>query len=66
MALSRSASELQRILRKYQDRQVDLADACLIHLAGEFSTGEILTLDRDFEVYRWGRNKRFELLVPLR
>jgi len=45
---------------------VDLAGACLIHLAGEFSTGEILTLDRDFEVYRWGRNKRFELLVPLR
>jgi predicted nucleic acid-binding protein len=63
-ALSRSASEVEQIIRKYQDRQVDLADACLIHLAGEFSTGEILTLDRDFEVYRWGRNKRFELLIP--
>jgi hypothetical protein len=26
--------------------------ACLIHLAGEINSGDI-TLDRDFEVYRW-------------
>jgi predicted nucleic acid-binding protein len=41
---------------------MDLADACLIHLAGELQSGDILTLDRDFEVYRWGANKRFHLL----
>jgi hypothetical protein len=26
-------------------------------------TGDILTLDHDFEVYRWGSNKRFHLLL---
>lgn len=64
--LSICAPQIQRILRKYRDREVDLADACLIHLAGELHTADILTLDRDFEIYRWGRHKPFQLLFPLR
>jgi predicted nucleic acid-binding protein len=60
--LSREAVALRPILRKYQDRAIDLADACLIHLANEFETGDILTLDKDFEIYRWGRNRTFQLL----
>jgi predicted nucleic acid-binding protein len=63
--LSRSAPQIQRVFRKYQDREVDFADACLIHLATEFQAGEILTLDHDFEIYRWAVNKRFRLLIPL-
>ena len=63
--LSRSAAAIQRILRKYRDRQVDLADACLIHLASELRTGEILTLDGDFAVYRWGVNRPFRSVLPL-
>lgn len=63
--LSRCASQIQRVLRKYQDREVDFADACLIHLATEFQTGDILTLDHDFEIYRWSGNKPFHLLIPL-
>ena len=31
----------------------------------ELDTGDILTLDRDFESYRWRRNRPFHLLVPL-
>ena len=64
MQLSRSAPQVQSIFRKYKDREVDLADACLVHLAGELGTGEILTLDRDFQVYRWGRNKAFRMVIP--
>jgi predicted nucleic acid-binding protein len=64
LRLSDAASDVRRILRKYRDRDVDLADACLVHLANEFETGEILTLDSDFQVYRWGRNKTFRSLVP--
>jgi uncharacterized protein len=61
--LSQAATSLQRLFRKYRDREMDLADACLIHLADELETGDILTLDRDFEVYRWGANRRFRLLL---
>jgi len=53
-------------MSKYHDREIDLADACLIHLASSFATGDILTLDRDFEVYRWGRNNLFHSLIRLR
>jgi predicted nucleic acid-binding protein len=63
--LSRGAAAIQRILRKYRDREVDLADACLIHLASELRAGAILTLDSDFTIYRWGVNRRFEYLLPL-
>ena len=63
--LSRAASSVRSILRKYRDLAPDLADACLVQLAEELDTGDILTLDRDFESYRWRRNRPFHLLVPL-
>jgi len=61
--MSTAAEPLQRLFRKYRDRKMDLADACLIHLASEVGTGDILTLDRDFRIYRWGTNKPFHLLL---
>ena len=61
--LSQETTGVRQILRKYRDREIDLADACLIRLAEQMETAEILTLDKDFEVYRWGRNKPFRLLL---
>ncbi len=63
--LSRSAAPIRTIMGKYRDRPADFADACLIYLADELSTGDILTLDRDFEFFPWRRNRPFHLLVPL-
>jgi uncharacterized protein len=61
--LSREAVSVKQVLRKYRDRQIDLADACLICLANDFGTGDILTLDQDFAIYRWGKNKPFRILL---
>jgi uncharacterized protein len=66
MQLSLAAESVQKIFAKYRDREIDLADACLIHLANELGTGDILTLDGDFHVYRWGRNQPFRMVIPLR
>lgn len=63
--LSRCAAAIQRILKKYRDQHIDLADACLIHLASELRTGDILTLDGDFRVYGWGANRSFRPVSPL-
>jgi predicted nucleic acid-binding protein len=63
LQLSRAAGALQRLFRKYRDREMGLADACLVHLAGELQTGDILTLDTAFEIYRWGTNRPFHLLL---
>jgi uncharacterized protein len=65
ISLADVAVPVRRIMAKYRDRNVDLADAFLIHLADEFSTSDILTVDRDFQVYRWGRNHHFQVLVDL-
>lgn len=63
--LSREVASLKQILRKYRDRKIDLADACLICLADQFETADILTLDKDFQIFRWGRNKPFRILLDL-
>jgi predicted nucleic acid-binding protein len=63
ISLPEAALPVRRIMAKYRDRHIDLADAFLIHLANEFRTGDILTVDSDFQIYRWGRNNRFQALV---
>lgn len=65
LALSQAAPDVKRVLQRYGDREIDLADACLVHLANELGTGEILTLDRDFHIYRWRKNNAFRFLIPL-
>jgi predicted nucleic acid-binding protein len=44
---------------------MDLADACLVDLATHLRTGRILTFDSDFRIYRWGRNRLFEILLQI-
>lgn len=65
LTLPQSAREIAQIMKKYADRGIDLADASLIHLAAELNSPDILTLDRDFEFYRWGRSNPFRLLIGL-
>ncbi len=65
LQISISASQIRDIFRKYRDTPADFADACLIAMAEQFDTGDILTLDSDFAHYRWKRTRRFHLLIPL-
>lgn len=56
------ASDLPRIrvlMRKYESRPMDLADATLVRVAERDGFRQIFTLDDDFEVYRLGRNRPF-------
>jgi predicted nucleic acid-binding protein len=53
---------VERILRKYRELPAGLADACLIHCAEVCQERRILTFDTDFHVYRWGRNRVFQVV----
>lgn len=66
LPLAESARPVSRLMSKYRDHGIDLADACLVHLANEFDTGDILTVDRDFHIYRWGRNNPFRMLIAIK
>lgn len=63
--LADQANVVEKLLRKYRDVPMALADACLVELADQIDTGQILTLDRDFEIYRWRSRRKFELLIDL-
>ena len=63
--LADRAASIEKLLKKYRDVPMDLADACLVDLADQIDSGQILTLDRDFEVYRWRSRRKFELLISL-
>jgi len=63
--LARGVDEVLAYYTKYRDTPCDFADACLISMADQLDTGDILTLDSDFMHYRWRRNKRFRMLIPL-
>jgi predicted nucleic acid-binding protein len=55
-------TSIEALLKKYSDRPISLADACLIRCAEIHQEARILTFDGDFRVYRWSRNKKFEIL----
>ncbi len=55
---------IEKIVEKYADRQIDLADASLIYLAEQLGHGNILSTDiNDFTVYRWNRTNSFQILL---
>lgn len=60
------AAEIARLMEKYADLPMDLADASLVILAEHLGHGRILSTDeRDFRTYRWKNRKPFEnLLFP--
>ncbi|MFY9823564.1 MAG: PIN domain-containing protein [Thermoanaerobaculia bacterium] len=63
LATLRSCREL---IEKYADLPMDYADATLVMLAEELETDLVFTTDRrDFEVYRFGRNRPFQILPHL-
>ncbi len=56
---------LANFLRRYRKLGAQAADGCLVYLAERENIDTIFTLDRrDFSVYRFKRNKRFQLLPP--
>jgi len=63
--LTESAAQVRKIMKKYSDVPADFADACLVAMADELDTGDILTLDSDFKQYRWRRTRTFNMLIPL-
>jgi hypothetical protein len=54
-------SQLEALAKRYKDRGPDLADLCLICMSELYPRHSVITLDKDFRVYR--RNKRE--VIPL-
>ena len=53
---------IEALLKKYSDRPISFADACLIRCAEIHQEARIFTFDSDFSIFKWERNRRFERL----
>jgi len=64
-SLASEREAVATLMRKYADVPMALADACLVVMAQSSPASAILTLDRDFTIYRTGRREPIPLLIPL-
>lgn len=55
---------LRTLLTRYRSVPMSLADACLVRLSEVHARAEVLTLDRDFLVYRRSGRLRIPLIAP--
>ena len=60
-----AAPRLAELVRKYADRSMDFADACLVYMSEQTRECTIVTIDRaDFAVYRRHGREMIPLLLP--
>jgi predicted nucleic acid-binding protein len=63
--LASQASSVLALLRKYADRDMDLADACIVRMTELVRDCRVVTLDRaDFSVYRRNGRDLIPLIAP--
>jgi uncharacterized protein len=63
-ALLAELNAVRRLVARYRDRPMSLADACLVRLAELFDEARILTIDKDFSVYRKHGRQAIPLVSP--
>jgi predicted nucleic acid-binding protein len=60
-----AAPRLAELVRKYTDRSMDFADACLVYMSEQTKDCKVVTIDRaDFAVYRRHGREAIPLLLP--
>lgn len=63
--MSEQTTGVLALLKKYRDRDIDLADACIVRMTELIRDCRVITLDRtDFAVYRRNGRDLIPVLVP--
>ncbi len=62
---SRHLEKLRELARRYEDRNPDLADLCLIRMSELYPSHPVITVDaEDFRIYRRNRREVIPTLCP--
>jgi uncharacterized protein len=64
LRLEEQKADLRVLLRRYRDRPMSLADACLVRMAELHAGSQVFTLDEDFRIYRRHGNQVIPVLMP--
>lgn len=62
--LREEAAAVGKLMEKYADVPMDLADACLVRMTELHRESALLTLDGDFRIYRRNRREEIPLIAP--
>jgi len=63
-ALKAELAAVRRLVTRYRDRPMSLADACLVRMAELYDGATVLTLDADFTIYRKNGRQVIPLIAP--
>lgn len=64
-SLAEQTAGVIALLKKYNDRKMDLADACIVRMTELMRDCQVVTLDRaDFSVYRRNGREMISLIAP--
>lgn len=55
---------LRRLILRYQDVPMDLADACVVRLSELYADAKVVTIDSDFCIYRRNGRQPIPLICP--
>lgn len=64
LSVQEQQADLRALMRRYRNRPMSLADACLVRLSEIHAAAAVLTLDSDFRIYRRHGNKVIPLRMP--
>jgi predicted nucleic acid-binding protein len=59
-------ADVARLMRKYADQPMSVADACLVRMAELAEASQVFTTDRHFRVYRRRGRHAIPILAPFR
>ena len=63
-SVSEEAEALRRLMKKYADVPMSLADACLVRMTEFERESQVITLDSDFRQYRRNRRQVVPVVMP--
>lgn len=61
---SHEADAVMRLMDRYRDVPMSFTDACLVRMAEIDSKSQVLTLDRDFQIYRKNGRQIIPAILP--
>ena len=64
MSLAEQLAAVRALFERYDKVPASLADACLVRMSELYEPCKVLTLDRDFQIYRRHGRKVIPLLTP--
>ena len=65
-SLTKETTSVRKLMKRYRSVPMAYADACLVRLSELFPDARLMTLDKDFNVYRRLGRQVIPLLAPFR